>query len=240
MVLDKLVQNLHLPILGVVEPGVNAALAITQNKRIGVIGTRATITSGTYEKKLEAKDREVKVFSQACPLFVPLAEEGWLDGHVTVEIAKIYLEPLIDQGIDTLILGCTHYPLLKPVFQEILGDVRLIDSAEETARLLARRLKMIRKERKDLKPPVHSFYVSDIPYLFQQVGERFLKRKIEPLYRVDIEAMQHGEEAIKGGCGKSRREKKNEGNDGKKGKQDSIKSRRPKKSLQKYNFKIKL
>jgi len=134
--LDDLIQEFHLPVLGVVEPGVKAALTATKNGRIGVIGTRATVMSQTYEHKLAEKNSEVKVFSQACPLFVPLAEEGWLEEDVTHRVATIYLRPLLEADVDTLILGCTHYPLLKRVIHDVMGDgVRIIDSAEETAKL---------------------------------------------------------------------------------------------------------
>ncbi len=186
--LDYLVQNFHLPILGVVEPGVKAALEITKNNRVGVIGTRGTIQSGTYERKLNEKRKGVTVISQACPLFVPIAEEGWLNGDVTERIVEIYLSPLQKQGIDTLILGCTHYPLLKSVIDKAFGNtINIIDSAEETAKLVARRLKLIGIENHQKKPVKHDFYVSDIPYHFQEIGERFLGTKLESLTCIDFE-----------------------------------------------------
>jgi glutamate racemase len=188
--LDRIVQMFHFPILGVVEPGVAAALEATRNSRIGVIGTRATVVSGTYEKKILAKRKGANVFSQACPLFVPLAEEGWLDGEVTQRVAELYLAPLIKENIDTLILGCTHYPLLKHVLKEILPkDVVIIDSAEETAKLVANRLRLLRMTNHPGNKPEHTFYVTDIPYQFQEVGERFLATPLKSLERVDLESL---------------------------------------------------
>jgi len=187
--LDSLISTMHLPILGVVEPGIKAALEVTRNQRIGVIGTRATIMSGTYEKKLSERAKDITVISQPCPLFVPLAEEGWLDERVTNTIAEVYLKPLKEKGIDTLILGCTHYPLLKPVIKKVLGStVSIIDSAEETAKLIVRRLKPLNMENESGKSPQHTFYVSDIPHLFQGVGERFLGMSLGNVERVDLDS----------------------------------------------------
>jgi len=191
VVLDQLIATLHLPILGVVEPGVKAALKVTRNNRIGVVGTKATIMSGTYGRKLTEKKEGITVISQPCPLFVPLAEEGWLDGEVTRRVAEIYLEPLKKQKIDTLILGCTHYPLLKPVIKDVLGkDVAIIDSAEETAELVKKRLKALGLENEGKTKPHHAFFVSDIPHQFQEIGERFLGMKLGKVSRVDLESMQ--------------------------------------------------
>lgn len=189
-VLESLIQTMHLPILGVVEPGVKAALRVTRNNRIGVIGTRATIMSGTYEKKLIEKRGGITVVSQACPLFVPLAEEGWMDGDVTHRVATIYLKPLKEQKVDTLILGCTHYPLLKSVIRDVLGDsVYIIDSAEETAKLVEERLRVLDMKNAVEAEPCHAFFVSDIPHQFQKIGERFLGMKLESMTRVDLESM---------------------------------------------------
>jgi glutamate racemase len=190
VVLDSLIARLHLPVLGVVDPGVRAALKTTKNHKIGVIGTQGTVVSGTYEKKLSAKDPGVFVISQACPLFVPLVEEGWLNGDVTERVARIYLEPVRAQGIDTLILGCTHYPLIKPVIQETLGqEVTLIDSAEETARTVAARLRILGLENQGGEGVRHKVFVSDIPHRFRQIGERFLGRTLDSVTQVDIEAV---------------------------------------------------
>ncbi|HHS12941.1 MAG TPA: glutamate racemase [bacterium] len=188
VVLDKLVSQLHLPILGVVEPGVDAALKATRARRIGVIGTRATIASGCYAQKIIEKNNEVSVISQACPLFVPLAEEGWINEDVTRKTAEIYLAPLIDKQVDTLILACTHYPLLKPVIQDVMGaEVVIIDSAEETARRIARRLQVLNMKTDVSENAKHEFFVSDIPSQFQCVGERFLGCPLDSLIQVDLE-----------------------------------------------------
>lgn len=188
VVLEKLNQEFHLPILGVVEPGVKAALAATQNNCIGVIGTKATIVSRTYERKLLSKREGVTVVEQACPLFVPLAEEGWLEDTVTRNIAEIYLKPMIEKKVDTLILGCTHYPLLKNVIGDVMGDgVTIIDSAEETAKLVAERLRLIGMLSKPDHAPKHHFFVSDIPYQFQDVGERFLGCQLESVEQIDLD-----------------------------------------------------
>ena len=189
--LDDIVQTLHVPVLGVVEPGVKAAAAATRNGKIGVIGTRATILSRAYEQKLKAKDPDIEIFGQSCPLFVPLTEEGWLEGDITRRVADIYLAPLLGKGMDTLILGCTHYPLLKPVIQSIVGpDVIIIDSAEETARLVASRLQGLNMQRKEADHSAdHVFYVSDIPHQFRSVGECFLGRSLENLIQIDLDSM---------------------------------------------------
>lgn len=200
--LDALIQRFHLPILGVVEPGIKAALRVTKNDRIGIIGTRATVMSRTYERKLAEKREGVMVISQPCPLFVPLAEEGWLDGDVTRRVAQLYLEPLCGQGIDTLILGCTHYPLLKPVIQDVMGEgVVVIDSAEETAKLVAERLRVVGMLNDQGRIPEHAFFVSDIPHQFREVGERFLGRGLASVTRVDLDALDRDAAKVWEECG---------------------------------------
>ncbi|MEJ5339847.1 MAG: glutamate racemase [Aquificaceae bacterium] len=130
--LDVLRETLPIPVFGVIEPGVRRALSSTRNRRVGVIGTRATVSSGAYRRLLEAGG--VEVFQKACPLFVPLVEEGVLEGEIAKRVVAHYLEELRDKGVDTLILGCTHYPLLKPLIEEFMGgSVRVVDSAESTA-----------------------------------------------------------------------------------------------------------
>lgn len=135
LALPKLEETLPVPVLGVIQPGAEAALAATRNGHIGVIGTRATVRSGAYERALKSLQPDVRVTVQACPLLVPLIEEGWLESNVTDQVIARYLAPLIAEGIDTLILGCTHYPLLRPAIGRALGDsVRLVDSAENCAK----------------------------------------------------------------------------------------------------------
>lgn len=183
--LERLQQELDLPVIGVIEPGVRRALASTRNKKIGVIGTEATIQSGAYTRALKAADPSVEVYSRSCPLFVPLVEEGWTDNQVVEMTVKAYLESLKQSGIDALILGCTHYPLLKKSIRKFMGSaVRLIDSAEETAHEVATLLKKSALARKAGKG-VHSFFVTDAPDRFIKVGRRFLGEKVESAVRIE-------------------------------------------------------
>jgi len=132
--LPLLTRKFSVPVIGVIEPGARAALQATCNQHVGVIGTRATIRSGAYEKALRATDNNVRVSSRACPLLVPLIEEGLLEDDVTDRVIARYLEPLLADGIDTLVLGCTHYPLLSPAIARALGGgVTLVDSAANCA-----------------------------------------------------------------------------------------------------------
>ncbi len=192
--MDSLIEQFHFPILGVVTPGVHAALEATRNRRIGVIGTKATIVSKSYETQFMRLNPEIQVFSQACPLFVPLAEEGWLSGEITKLVAEKYLNSLKKHQIDTLILGCTHYPLLKSVIQEVLGDgVTLIDSAEETSRAVEEKLVREKIQNAGTEKTEHQFFVSDIPHQFRDVGERFLGQKFNHVRQVDLESMDMDE-----------------------------------------------
>ena len=182
--LPELRAELPIPVVGVVEPGARAAVASTRNGSIGVIGTFGTINSGAYERAIRALTPGATITTRACPLLVPLVEEGWLDTEATRLIAREYLSPLIGARIDTLVLGCTHYPLLKPLLTEVLGDrVRLIDSAEETAKETARLLEERGLRAPDGVPPTHQFLASDAPQQFLQLGRRFLGTAID---RVDL------------------------------------------------------
>jgi glutamate racemase len=134
LALPLLEQTLSVPVIGVISPGAQAAVATTRNKHIGVIGTRATIKSGAYERALRSLDSNVETTAVPCPLLVPLIEEGWLQNEITDRVIKRYLEPLVQKEVDTLVLGCTHYPLLRDAILRFLGDrVRLVDSAENCA-----------------------------------------------------------------------------------------------------------
>jgi glutamate racemase len=183
--LESLREKLAVPVIGVIEPGVRRALGISKKKKIGVIGTEATIQSGAYTKALRAKDPSVEVYSRACPLFVPLAEEGWTENAIVELTVKTYLASLRQSGIDTLILGCTHYPLLKGAIHKFMGGtVRLIDSAEEIAKevgALLRRKSLARKNGKG----AHSFFVTDAPDRFIKVGRRFLGENVESAVRIE-------------------------------------------------------
>ena len=184
--LDALKEEFSIPIIGVIEPGATQALAKTKNGRIGIIGTKATIGSGSYETCLKRLDPAVKVYSEACPLFVPFVEEGWLEGEVVAKVASIYLNQLKSFGIDTLILGCTHYPLLAPLIQRTIGEnVVLVNSAEETAkeaRMLLERLHANTSKNANFQET--RFYVSDEPEQFRTLGERFLGRSIQSVAKV--------------------------------------------------------
>jgi glutamate racemase len=177
-------QN-NIPVIGVLLPGARAAAEATRNGRIAVIGTTATVHSGAYRKALSELRRDLLVESYPCPLFVSLAEEGWLDGEITHLVAGKYLAPIADFGADTLVLGCTHYPLLKKVIADVVGDgVELIDSARETAADVEKTLASGGLLADGGSGGRISVYLSDIPYKFREVGERFLGRPIESVEHV--------------------------------------------------------
>lgn len=175
LAIDALRTGSHVPVLGVVEAGVQRALETTRSGRIGVLGTRATVGSRCYELGLHAARAELKVTSAACPLFVPLVEEGWIDHPVTRAIAHEYLAPMVGAKVDTVILGCTHYPLLKGVIGEVLGDdVTLIDSGEAVAAAVGRHLTERSLMASTPRKGAHRFFVSDQPDRFYAEGRRFL------------------------------------------------------------------
>ena len=183
--LTQLRDSLSIPVIGVIEPGVRRAIKSTKNKRVGVIGTEATIQSGAYTRALKEADGTVEVYSRACPLFVPLVEEGWTDNDVVEMPVKAYSGSLKQSGIDALILGCTHYPLLKKAIREFIGNaVRLVDSAEETAREVETTLKKAVLTRRNGKG-IHSFFVTDAPDRFIEVGRRFLGEKVASAVRIE-------------------------------------------------------
>lgn len=178
--LSALRDEMDMPVIGVVEPGARAAVRATTRGHIGVIGTVGTIKSGAYERAIRALDPDVLITARACPLFVPLVEEGWTDHDATRLIAREYLAPMIEAEIDTLVLGCTHYPLLKPLLAEVLGPaVTLIDSAEETAAETARTLASERLAAAPDAEPTYRFIASDDPLQFLQLGQRFLGATME-------------------------------------------------------------
>ncbi|ADL08908.1 glutamate racemase [Thermosediminibacter oceani] len=186
--LDELQQAVPVPVVGVIEPGARAAVNATVNGVVGVIGTERTINSGAYIKAIHRLNSSIKIFSRACPMFVPLVEEGWLDNEAAVFAARTYLGPLKKEGIDTLVLACTHYPLLKPTLRKVMGDqVFLVDSAMETAREVARLLREKSLARTGGGPATYRYFVSDNPAKFKEVGERFLNRSIDPISVIDPE-----------------------------------------------------
>jgi glutamate racemase len=179
--LGSLREHFDLPIIGVIDPGSRAAVRATSSGRVGVIGTQGTIASGAYERAIHAVSPNIDVTSQACPLLVPFVEEGWLDHAASELVVREYLAPLASSGIDTLVLGCTHYPLLRPVIRTVVGpDIRLIDSAEETAAETARLLaaRGIRHAARTERPRLR-FIASDVPDQFLRVGQRFLGSAID-------------------------------------------------------------
>ncbi len=185
--LDVVQKRANLPVTGVIIPGAEAASKATKNKRIGVIGTAGTVNSNAYANELRHLERSIQTHSKACPLFVPLVEEGWLDTKATELIAQEYLFSLMVEKIDTLVLGCTHYPLLKNVITKVTkGMVTLIDSGEATAAVVERMLDDHSLRNISPHNPNIQFLVSDAPEKFTAIGELFLGRKLGVVKRVSI------------------------------------------------------
>jgi glutamate racemase len=186
--LTTLREENKLPIVGVIEPGARAAARATKSGNVGVIGTHGTINSHAYERAIAAELPGANIIAQACPLFVPLVEEGWLETDATNVIAREYLGSFVDANVDTLVLGCTHYPLLKRAIGEVVGrSVRLIDSAEETAAETGRILREAGLEHADGdEAPTYRFIASDIPEQFLRVGQRFLGSAIDRVETVTL------------------------------------------------------
>jgi glutamate racemase len=173
--LESVKKEFPLPVIGVLEPGARAAVAATRSRKVAVIGTEATIGSNAYETAISKLAPDVKVRSLACPLFVQLAEEGWTDNDVAELVAERYLAPLRDSGIDTLVLGCTHYPLLKQVIRRVIGPgITLIDSATETAKEVAHVLEKLKWRGTGKSEGIRKYYVTDTPVRFEMIGKRFL------------------------------------------------------------------
>jgi glutamate racemase len=192
LALDRITAAAHVPVVGVVEPGAEAAASVSKNKKAVVIGTEATVSSHAYRKALE--ERGVEAREKACPLLVPLVEEGWVEHSVTEEVARIYLSEAFADGFhdaDALVLGCTHYPLLKPLLHRVAPQhVSIVDSAESTARVVAGRLQKllppagVQAERRAL--PRIKFFATDSVEKFRRLGERFLGHAIEDVQHVDL------------------------------------------------------
>lgn len=179
--LDKLRKIFNIPVIGVIEPGAEHAVKTTKNKRIAVLGTKRTIESGAYHREILKLDPESHVIGIACPLFVPLVEEGMQFHQATHLIVKEYLTPLLDANIDTVVLGCTHYPVLKDIIQDFLGPrVQIVDSATTCAHKVAEILSA-QKLQTTLEKVSHQFYVSDNPQKFRTIGQQFFS---EPLPEV--------------------------------------------------------
>jgi len=193
--LDILEKKFDVPIIGVIKPGVKQALALSKTGKIGVIGTTLTIYSGAYEKAFKALDRKCEILGRACPLFVPLVEEGWLDHPATALIAETYLKPLKEDNIDTLLLGCTHYPLLINVIRKVTGDIDYVDASKALGTELAQELK-----RLDLENPISqekrrpssskiTIYLTDLSINFKDIGERFLGEPMKNVSRISLKGV---------------------------------------------------
>lgn len=184
--LEALQGDEEAPVVGVVVPGAKGAVRRTRSRKIGVIGTEGTIRSGAYERAIKKFEPAAEVTSVACPLFVPLVEEGWLEDPATRLIAERYLSALRAKRIDTLILGCTHYPLLKPVLHQVMGETVLIDSAEETAREVEKILGEKKLAALGGSPPSEEFFVTDSTARFRRVGEIFMGGALSNVTQVEI------------------------------------------------------
>ncbi len=184
--LPALREFADVPVIGVIDPGAKAAAMATVSGAVGVIGTLGTISSGAYQKALKSYDSVSSIIAQPTPLLVPLVEEGWLDHRITEMVLREYTAPLLNEGIDTLVLGCTHYPLLRNVLSRVLGDgINLIDSAESTAMEVA----SILDDKGLISDSIHgdnSFYVSDIPLKFQEIAQRFLGNAVPMVTHIEV------------------------------------------------------
>lgn len=186
--LEALRKSFDIPIIGMIEPGAKSAIENTQNGKIGVIGTYATINNKAYSKELLKLNPKLKVYEKACPLFVPLAEEGLTNHPATKLIAEEYLAELKEQKIDTLILGCTHYPILSEIIQKVVGyEVKLIDSGTAASTIVENYLQGRGLRNESHQIGRHEFYVSDLPAKFKNIADTFLGRHVEHLSKVDLE-----------------------------------------------------
>jgi glutamate racemase len=193
LALDRITTAAHVPVVGVVEPGAEAAAAATANKKVVVIGTEATVSSHAYRKALEARGLSAR--EKACPLLVPLVEEGWIDHTVTEQVARIYLGEAFADGFhdaDTMVLGCTHYPLLKPLLERVTPvHVHIVDSAESTARAVGAQFRQLMPptapsaEERRAQPRL-KFFATDSTEKFRRLGQRFLGHPIDDVQHVDL------------------------------------------------------
>ncbi len=187
--LQQVQSQFSIPIIGVVQPSVQRAVKATQNKKIAIIGTPGTINSNAYAKKIAEIDPEIKTFSTPCPMFVPLVENGYIDDQVATLVAEEYLKPLREEGVDTLIMGCTHYPLLRKTIAETMGEgVRLIDPGAETAKHVKQILQHTHQLSDNRQQAHYQYYVSDSVEGFSRLGSMFLEKEInDSVEKIDIE-----------------------------------------------------
>ncbi len=189
--LETVKKEISIPVVGVVKPGAKTAAQTTKNGNIGVIGTEGTIRSEIYNEFLSGVNSQLQVFGKACPLFVPLVEEGWVNDPVTMEVAKRYISELLDKDIDTLVLGCTHYPLLRDIIREVVGDtITLVNPAYETAHTL----KQVLEEKEILSTrtgiPEHTFFVSDGAEKFRYFANTILPCEMVETKDVNIKTFE--------------------------------------------------
>lgn len=188
--IPELRKIFDIPIIGMIEPGSRMALKQSRNKIIGVIGTRATVNNLAYSSEIKKLNNKAEVFEKPCPLFVPLAEEGWINHRATFEIAEEYLSELRNLRIDTLVLGCTHYPILSEVIQKVIGtNVTLIDSGVASSELIKTELEKLDLLSDSDSVGSQEYYVSDIPVKFKEVAELFLGKEIDHVHKVDLEVL---------------------------------------------------
>ena len=186
----KALKNLPIPVIGVIEPGARAAVLASGRLRVGVIGTPATVGSHAYKAAIKICSPRARVWEVACPLFVPLVEEGWLNHAVTRQVAADYLKPLVRKKVDTLVLGCTHYPLLKSLLKDVVGSrIGLIDSAEETAKEVEEVLSKAGRLSASAKAGKATYFVTDRPAAFTTLGRRFLGRRTLPARRLQLDSI---------------------------------------------------
>lgn len=188
--IDYLKDRFDIPVIGVIEPGARGAVEATKNGRIGVIGTYATIGSSAYQNKIMEKMPEAEIVGIPCPLFVPIVEEGWEYSEVARLTARQYLAELMEHDVDSLVLGCTHYPILRHTIGQVLGErVRLVNPAFETAKELKETLRENNITKNDFVKAVYRYYVSDAPEKFRRIGGNFLKKEIELLEEIQIDSI---------------------------------------------------
>ncbi|HYK74853.1 MAG TPA: glutamate racemase [Pseudoneobacillus sp.] len=188
VVLDEIRNTLPIPVIGVIYPGARAALKVTKNHRIGIIGTIGTVKSRAYDKALKSYNQKVTVESLACPKFVPLVESGEYTGPVAKKIVAETLQPLKNKQLDTLVLGCTHYPLLEPLIQNVMGpNVQIISSGDETALEMSTILHHNNLLNTSMEEPIHQFFTTGSTTIFSKIASKWLNKKIENVHHIKLD-----------------------------------------------------
>jgi glutamate racemase len=185
--LPQLQRELPIPVVGVIDPGADAVASIAR-KKVGIIATEGTVRSGAYRRAIQERRPDLEIIEAACPLFVPLAEEGWANTRVALEVAEVYLGPLIDEGIDTLVLGCTHYPILRRTIEQVIGEgIAIVDSAETTAFKVA--MLAGAADASSSAVPKRLFLVTDAAERFRRIAGEFLEQSVDHLDLVDLDSV---------------------------------------------------